>query len=289
MSIFTKLQIRYSQANIVEKLIYVNLGVFLLVFVFNTFGFLFQFSSNFIMEWFTLPASFDGFIRKPWTIITYGFVHSRFIHILFNLIALFFIGNLFLDYFNPKQLLTFYLLGTVFGGLIFLLSYNYFPAFAENLDSNILLGASAGVSAIFIGIATYVPNYQFKIPLIGFIKLWRIAAIWVVLDVIQIPGGNAGGHLAHIGGALFGFFYVSQASNSDIAIWSKIQNLFKSKNSPLKTVHKTKKSNTKGSSIKNTNNANQEKINHILEKISKSGYDALSKEEKVFLFKQGSK
>ncbi|MBL4905546.1 MAG: rhomboid family intramembrane serine protease, partial [Flavobacteriaceae bacterium] len=208
MSILNNLQRRYKQASTVEKLIYINLGVYLLVFVFNTFGFLFQSSSNFIMDWFTLPASFNDFIRKPWTIITYGFVHTGFIHILFNLIALYFIGNLFIEYFTSKQLITFYVLGTVFGGLIFLLSYNYFPAFAENLDRNILLGASAGVSAIFIGIATYIPNYQFKIPLIGFVKMWYIAAVWILLDVIQIPGGNAGGHLAHIGGALFGLLYV---------------------------------------------------------------------------------
>ena len=289
MSLFTNLQIRYNQANIVEKLIYINLGVFLLVFIFNTLGFLFQFSTNFIIEWFTLPASFDDFIRKPWTIITFGFVHAGFIHILFNLIALYYIGNLFLDYFNAKQLLTFYLLGTVFGGLIFLLSYNYFPAFAENLNRNILLGASAGVSAIFIGLAAYIPNYQFKIPLIGFVKLWYIAVVWVVLDVIQIPGGNAGGHLAHIGGALFGFLYVSQASNIKIAVWSKILNLFKSKNSTLKTVHKTKKTAPRKNNTKQTTSAKQQEINHILEKISKSGYDALSKEEKAFLFKQGNK
>lgn len=284
MSIYSSIQVKYQQANIVEKLIYINLAVFILVFVFNTFGFLLQSNHNFILTWFSLPASFDAFIQKPWTIITYGFVHAGFIHILFNLIALFFIGNLFVDYFTQKQLLTFYLLGTLFGGLVFLISYNYFPVFAENLDNNILLGASAGVSAIFIGIATYIPNYQFKIPLIGYIKLWYIAVFWVVIDIIQIPGGNAGGHLAHIGGALFGFLYVSQASNINIGLWEKVAKLFKTKKKPLKTVYKTNKA-----SYSKPNNANQEKINHILEKISKSGYDALSKEEKEFLFKQGTK
>jgi len=285
MSPINNLLNRFKQAKSVEKLIYINLGVFILVFFVNTLGFLFATKNNFIVDWFILPASFDDFIRKPWTLITYGFLHVNFIHILSNLIALFFIGNLFMDYFTSKQLYTFYFLGTIFGGLIFLLSYNYFPAFSQNISNSALLGASAGVSAIFIGIATYIPNYEFKVPLIGFIKLWYLAAFWVALDVIQIPISNSGGHLAHLGGSLFGFIYVSQASNIKINLWSKMLSFFQTKKKPLKTVYKTKKK-TKSRKV---TNANQDQVNHILEKISKSGYDALSKEEKAFLFKQGNK
>ena len=285
MNILEKIQIQFKNANIIEKLIYINISVFLLIFIFNTLKFLFEANSNFIVNWFTLPATFDSFISKPWTIITYGFVHISFIHILLNLIALFFTGNLFLEYFTPKQLITFYVFGTVFGGVTFLISYNYFPVFANDSSNSILLGASAGISAIFIGIATYIPNYQFKIPLIGFIKVWYLAGIWVVLDIIQIPAGNSGGHIAHLGGALFGFLYVNQASNTEILVWKKIISFFRIKRKPLKTVYKTRK-NTRN---KINSNANQQKINHILEKISKSGYDALSEEEKAFLFKQGNK
>jgi hypothetical protein len=195
---------------------------------------------------------------------------------------------LFTDYFTAKQLITFYLFGTAFGGLIFLLSYTYFPVFSQDVSNSLLLGASAGVSSIFIGIATYIPNYQFKIRLIGYLKLWYLAAFWMVLDVIQIPGNNSGGHLAHIGGAVFGFLYVSLASNTEVLVWEKIRAFFKPKKKPLKTVYKTKKTTAKRSGTKITTNANQQQINHILEKISKSGYDALSKEEKAFLFKQGT-
>lgn len=283
MNIINNIRTRYQQANIVEKFISINLGVFLLIFLFNTIGFLFQSNGSFA-NWFILPATFDGFITKPWTIITYGFVHVKFLHILMNLIALYFIGNLFLRYFTPKQFISFYILGTLFGGIIFMLSYNFFPAFANDVSNSVLLGASAGVSAIFIGTATYVPNYQFKVPLIGFVKLWYFAAIWVALDIIQIPAGNAGGRLAHIGGALFGFLYVSQASNTDIQVWSKIKNFFTSKNKPLKTVYKSK--NKKSTKQANTT-YKQQKINGILDKISKSGYDTLTQEEKDFLFKQG--
>jgi membrane associated rhomboid family serine protease len=283
MSILQKIQNKFKYANIVEKFISINVAVFVLIFIFNTLGFLFKANGS-IVDWFILPATFDGFISKPWTIITYGFVHVGFIHILMNLISLYFIGNLFVKYFTPKQFISFYILGTLFGGIVFLLSYNFFPVFANDVSNSVLLGASAGVSAIFIGLATYIPNYQFKIPLVGFVKLWHLAVIWVALDVIQIPIGNAGGRLAHIGGALFGFFYVSQASNTEIAIWSKIKSLFSIKSKPLKTVYKSKKTATK----KQPNTTyKQQKINGILDKISKSGYDTLSKDEKDFLFKQG--
>ena len=225
MSLIQKFQNKFRYANIVEKIISINVAVFVLIFTFNTLGFLFKTNGS-IADWFILPATFDGFISKPWTIITYGFIHVDFIHILMNFISLYFIGNLFVNYFTPKQFISFYILGTLFGGIVFLLSYNLFPVFANDVSNSVLLGASAGVSAIFIGLATYIPNYQFKIPLIGFVKLWHLAAIWVVLDIIQIPAGNAGGRLAHIGGALFGFLYVNQASTTEIAMWSKIKELF---------------------------------------------------------------
>ncbi|MFT4576135.1 MAG: membrane associated rhomboid family serine protease [Polaribacter sp.] len=283
MSYINNLKNRFRQANIVEQFITINLAVFIFVFLLNTLGFLFQINNS-LVDWLILPATFDTFITKPWTIITFGFVHVEFLHILMNLISLYFVGNLFINYFTPKQFISFYVLGTLFGGLVFMLSYNIFPAFADNVSNSVLLGASAGVSAIFIGIATYIPNYQFKIPLIGYIKLWHLAAVWIVLDIIQIPAGNAGGHLAHIGGALFGFLYVNQSSATEINIWSKITDFFTPKKKPLKTVYKSKKSN----STKEANTSyKQQKINAILDKISKSGYDTLSKEEKDFLFKQG--
>jgi membrane associated rhomboid family serine protease len=283
MNYINNIQNRFRQANIVEKFITINLAVFLFVFLLNTLGFLFQTNKSFV-NWFILPATFDAFIIKPWTIITYGFVHVQFLHILMNLISLYFVGNLFITYFTPKQFISFYVLGTLFGGLVFMLSYSFFPVFANNASNTVLLGASAGVSAIFIGIATHVPNYQFKIPLIGFIKLWHLAAVWIVLDIIQIPTGNAGGHLAHIGGALFGFLYVSRASTTEIKIWDTAVRFFTSKRKSLRTVYKSKKA--RPTKQKNTT-YKQEKINGILDKISKSGYDTLSKEEKNFLFQQG--
>ena len=284
MNILDNLKYRFKHAGVVEKLIYVNLAVFLLVFITNTFGFLFQSKTNFIVEWFALPANFNDFITRPWTLITYGFLHTSFLHILLNLIALFYVGYLFQQYFTPKQLLSFYLLGTVFGGIIFIASYNFFPALQNVAHNSVLLGASAGISAIFIGIATYMPNYELKFPLIGFVKLWVLACIWVAIDIIQIPAGNAGGHLAHIGGALFGFFYVRSASNKELDIFESIKKFFTKKEPTLKTVYKSGNKTPKNKANKTQN---QQDIDAILDKISKSGYDTLSKSEKEFLFKQG--
>ena len=284
MNILDNLKYRFKNAGIVEQLIYVNLAVFLLVFISNTFGFLFQSNSNLLVNWFALPANFDDFISKPWTIITYGFLHTSFLHILLNLIALFYIGHLFQQYFTAKQLINFYLLGTLFGGIIFVASYNFFPALQQTAHNSVVLGASAGISAIFIGIATYIPNYELKFPLIGFVKLWILAAFWIAIDIIQIPAGNAGGHLAHIGGALFGFLYVTQASNKELNILKRFKKFFQKKEKPLKTAYKSGKKTSKTSRKKSTN---QQEIDVILDKISKSGYDTLTKSEKDFLFKQG--
>lgn len=282
MSFINNIQTRFKQANIVEQLIYINVGVFVATLLFSVFSNLYVSQSNFIIYWFSLNSDVDFFITKPWTIISYGFLHADFIHILFNLIVLYYFGNLFIQYFTPKQLLTFYLLGTFVGGLFFLLSYNYFPLFSNQTVP--LVGASAGVSAIIVGIATYMPNYQLKLRLIGFVKLWHLAGIFVLLDVLQLAGNNAGGHFAHLGGALFGFLYVTQASNTNIKIFDSIGALFTFKRKPLKTVYKSKKTQPK----KQANTTyKQQKINAILDKISKSGYDTLSKEEKDFLFKQG--
>jgi membrane associated rhomboid family serine protease len=284
MSFIDDIQSRFKNGNIIEKLIYINVAIF----IFTNLSQLFIKSPinqlNFFVEWFSLDDSFSNLLTKPWTIISYGFVHADFIHIIVNLITLFFIGNLFLDYFTEKQLLTFYLLGTLFGGVFFLLSHNYFPLFEG--QSSILVGASAGISAIFIGITTYMPNFQLKVRFIGFVKLWHLAIIWVGLDILALTGGNAGGHFAHLGGALFGFLYVNKAANKELKIWETISDVFKSKEKPLKTVYKSDKKTTKS---KQNTSLNQQQIDAILDKISKSGYDTLTTVEKEFLFKQGRK
>ena len=282
MSFINTLKNKYRTGTIIEKLIYLNIAIFLLTLLITVFQGLYKGEQNFLVEWFSLDNNLDAFLTKPWSIISYGFLHADFIHLIFNMITLYFIGNLFIQYFTEKQALTFYILGTLFGGFLYVISQNYFPLF-EGINTT-LVGASAGISAIFIGIATYMPHYQIKIRFIGFIKFWHLAAIWLAFDVVGLIGTNAGGSFSHLGGSLFGYLYVQQASNKKTNISTIFSSFFKRKEKPLKTVHKSAK--RKQKTVKNSNQ-NQEKIDVILDKISKSGYDTLTKTEKEFLFKQG--
>jgi membrane associated rhomboid family serine protease len=282
MSFINTIKYKYKTGTIIEKLISLNVIIFALTLFVKVFQGLYKGNQNFLVQWFSLNDNLDTFTTKPWSIISYGFLHADFVHLIFNMITLYFIGNLFIQYFSQKQALQFYLLGTLFGGILFVLSQNYFPLF-EGINSS-LVGASAGISAIFIGIATYMPNYQIKIRFIGFVKFWHLAAIWLSFDVLGLIGSNAGGSFSHLGGSLFGFLYVHQASTKKINLFNLFSFLYKRKETPLQTVHKSTK---RKENIPKKKAPNQEQINSILDKISKSGYDTLTKTEKEFLFKQG--
>lgn len=274
---------KFRTAGIVEQLISLNILFFLLTYVINTLGYLFNTNGNLMIEWFSMPANLSQFTQRPWSLLSYGFLHGGFLHILSNMLILHYIGRLFVSYLGPKKLLHFYLYGTVFGGVLFAFSYHFFPVF-KNWNDN-LVGASSGIMAIFVGIATHMPNYELRIRFIGGVKLWILAAIFVGIDLIQIPTGNAGGHLAHIGGALFGYFYIKQGTGRiKIDRPSFLHRLFSKKN--LKTVHRSPFRKT---TPDDSRNSNQKQIDAILDKISKSGYDSLNQEEKDFLFRQGKK
>ena len=287
-------------ASVVEKLIAINVLVFILFFLFRTIAFLFNVPSDFLLEWFVFPKEPLEYIMKPWSIITYSFLHSGIWHILSNMLILYFSGMYFLNYFSAKRLLNYYFLGVIIGALVYMLSYNLFPAF-QGTGKSYLIGASAGVMSVLIGIAAHVPNMRVRLMLIGSVKFWWIAAFLVVLDIIQIPMGNAGGHFAHLGGAALGYLYTNQLQKgNDIGKWfenivDSLATIFKpkEKKARMKTVHRTgktvqkkPKSRTSSSNYSNKNDK-QKKVDAILDKISKSGYDSLSKSEKDFLFQAG--
>jgi len=288
MNWFTKLYYNYQQRNIVERIIILNVGIFVLTYLFNTLSFLFNVEGNFIMTWFSLKPDFDLLLYRPWTIITYGFLHAGFFHILFNMMILYYFGNLFLDFFSSKQFLTYLILGIISGGLVYMLSYNFLPGLQT--QQSLLVGASAGVMAVVIGVASHIPQYSLRFRFIGNIKLLYIAVALVILDVVQIPAGNAGGHLAHLGGSLLGFLMTTYfGQGKSFVDW--FEGLFlKNKKPPLKTVYKNKQQ-TKQTSFqrKETKSEEQMRIDSILDKISKSGYETLTKEEKDYLFKAGKK
>ncbi|WP_026934850.1 rhomboid family intramembrane serine protease [Christiangramia echinicola] len=290
---------KIQTATVTEKLIAINVLVFILFFLLRTIAYLFQLPSDFLLEWFVFPKEPMEFLLKPWSIITYSFLHSGIWHILSNMLILYFSGIYFLNYFSAKRLLNYYFLGVIIGALVYMLSYNLFPAF-QGTGRSYLMGASAGVMAVLIGIATHIPNMRVRLMLIGSIKFWWIAAFLVVLDIIQIPMGNAGGHLAHLGGAGLGYLYTNQLQKgNDIGKWfenlmDSLASVFKprEKKARMKTVHrtgKTAKTQTRSNNAKSNFNKDekQKKVDAILDKISKSGYESLSKAEKDFLFQAG--
>lgn len=292
---------KLKTATITEKLIVVNVLVFVLFFLFKTIAFLFQLPSDFLLEWFVFPKDIGEFLFKPWSIITYAFLHSSIWHIFSNMLILYYAGIYFLNYFSPKKLLNFYFLGAIFGALVYMASYNLFPAF-QGTGRSYLIGASAAVMSVFIGIATHIPHMRIRLIILGSIKFWWIAAFFVVLDIVQIPINNPGGHLAHLGGAAFGYLYAKQlGKGNNIAagferMMDWLGSLFSGskpvRKSNLKTVHRRKQTSSTSSttytsaSFRNKKEQ-QEKIDAILDKISKSGYDSLTKQEKDYLFNAG--
>jgi len=290
-SILNNLKQEFKQGTVLNKLIYINVGIFLLFSILGVFSFMFQFDLSPILNRLYLPAKNSKLLIQPWAFITYMFMHNGFLHLLFNMVWLHFAGKIFLQYLSPKQLLSTYILGGISGGLLFIIAYNYIPALAIYTQNAQALGASAAVLAIVVAIATYTPNYSVRFPFIGIVKLKHIAIFSVALDVLSIPKGNAGGHIAHLGGALFGYLYIKQLQKGNdysigVTTWlNSLSNLFKPK-SKLKTVHKRPKTDKQFNTEKS---AQQKAVDLVLEKISKSGYESLSKEEKETLFSASKK
>lgn len=249
-----------------------------------------------LMQWIMLPAAVPEFITKPWTIITYFFLHERFFHILFNMLFLYWFGKIIKEFLGGSKVVNLYILGGLAGGLFYMLIYNTIPLFAERIDSSMMLGASAGVFAVVVGAATFMPNYTILLMFIGPVRIKYIALFYVILAFAQSTGANAGGELAHLGGAALGFIYIKQLKQgTDWGKWihsllAFIKSFFKSQPKVKVTYRKTTKtkSTTKGqtttSSGKPIDSTSQEEIDAILDKISQSGYESLSKAEKQKLF-----
>ena len=213
--------------------------------------------------------------------ITYGFFHSDLWHLIGNMIIFYLSGSVVLNLFGSERLIKIFILGILYGSLAYLISYNLFPAF-NNIKSS-MIGSSAGVMAVFIFLASYNPNYSFRILNLN-VKILYIASFLVLIDIIQIPGGNSGGHIAHLGGAFLGYFYhkkMIQGDNYGNWIIDLYNFIFKRKVKFKKRTYSNKTS----VSVKDA--ATQKKIDLILDKISKSGYDSLTKGEKETLFKAG--
>lgn len=288
MALWDDIKYQFKTGNILMQLIYLNGGIFLVMMVLRVLFYLTGSISNYslITAYLGLSSSFDLLLFRPWTILTHMFVHDGFLHILFNMMWLYFGGTLFLTFHDSKKLLSTYLLGGFSGAALFLFAMNVFPVFQDSVT--FAVGASAAVLAIVVAVATTAPNYVVRLVLLGPVKLKYIAIASVVFDVLLIPSGNAGGHIAHLGGALFGFVFASQLKRGNDLTVDFLNPLFwlrdklPSRNNRIKVVHSKPKSRYEFNEEKADK---QEQIDAILEKIKRSGYDSLSKKEKEILFK----
>lgn len=272
------------------QLIYINGGIFLAMMILRLLFYLTGNVATFdlISHYLTIPSSLELLLYRPWTIITHLFIHANFLHILFNMVWLYFGGTIFLNFLDSRKLLSTYMLGGFSGAVVFVLSMNIFPVFTDGNSIAMAQGASAAVLAIVVAAATTAPNYIVRLVLIGPVKLKYIALVSVLLDIIFIPDGNAGGHFGHLGGALFGFIYATQLKRGkEIYVdftkplhW--IKGLVYSPRSKIKVVHRKRKTDDEFNAERATK---QEQIDAILDKIKRSGYDSLSKREKEILFR----
>lgn len=286
--------------NSVVQIILINLIVFVAARIFKVFFDLSNATDTFywIFNKLQLPADISTFLLQPWSLVTYFFTHFGFLHILFNMLFLFWFGRIIQEFLNSKRVIALYVLGGLAGGLLYMFMYNFIPFYADRVAGSMMLGASAGVFAIVVGAAVFMPNYTFFLLFIGPIKIKYIAIFYVFLSFVGSTGANAGGEIAHLGGALIGWLYITQLNKgTDLGGWvisfiSFVKSMFKPQ-PKIKVTHrsgnrrptkKTTKSKTSG-----PDKTPQAEIDAILDKISEKGYESLSKDEKQKLFNASKK
>jgi len=308
--IFDELKNAFNRPNNgLIQLIVINIVVFVVAGILLVFSTLLGFEEVFevIEKQFIIPASLGEFIYRPWTLITYAFMHSfsSFFHILFNMLILYWFGRIFVEFLGSDRVISVYVLGALAGGVIYLLAYNFIPFYSERLGSFPgMVGASAAVYAVAVAVATQMPNYTFHLLFLGPVRIKYIVAVYIFFSLLGSIGGNAGGNLAHLGGALMGFLYIKGLQNGlDMGLWVT---QFIEGFGRLFNQNKIKVSYRKGEKEYQSNRTNyppfssspkkesksvvtQDEIDSILDKISESGYESLSKAEKEKLFNYSKK
>ena len=284
MSYLNDLKYKYSGFSIAEKIIFLNIILFVIPYFINTLLFLFNLNSKSYIELFLLSPELNDLIIRPWTIITYSFVHDGFFHLFWNMLLLYYISRMILNLFSPSTFINVYFLGVIVGGILFIFSYSFFPVFKGDISS--MGGSSAGVMAAIIFMCTYSPDNEIRLFFFN-LKLKYIGILFFVFDIIQIPYGNSGGHIAHVGGAILGFFYARNLINGR-DIGSSFEYLWKfffrkRKNKEEKAYYQDNFKIYK----KSDKSEKQKRVDVILDKISKSGYESLSDKEKKFLSRYG--
>jgi len=284
---------KYKQGTIVTRLIFINTGIFLVLRLTLVLLSLFKMEGEGLLHFLEMPSSFLQFLETPWTAFTYMFVHLDLMHILFNMLWLFFFGGMFLRWFSPRQLGGLYVLGGLFGALFFAFFYNLLPAF-EGVNAP-LIGASASILALGIAVAFYRPDEPVSLFLLGTIKLKWLAIVMIVMDVLSLNGSNAGGSMAHLGGAVAGLLFGwTLRRNNDITRWINpfidgVITLFQPRPKMKVTYQRSKSEKTNKApdvdqEYRDKKKAEMDRLDTILDKIKKSGYDSLTAQEKQQLF-----
>jgi len=289
-----------QQDNSLVQIILVNVLIFVIINCLDVILTVFFFDKQtylFIKSQLLLPASLPKFLYHPWTILSYAFVHESFMHILFNMLFLYWFGKLIQEYLGSKRVVSLYILGGIVGGVLYMALYNLVPFYHNRVATSEMLGASAGVYAIVTAAATLVPNYTFHLLFLGPVRIKYIALVYILLSFFGIKEVNAGGNIAHLGGALLGFIFIASLRKGNdlgtpihsVIDWiaslfqrRKLKVAYKPPKEKVATAKSYGKANQKSTS--NTNIPNQDEIDAILDKISQTGYESLTKEEKQRLF-----
>lgn len=291
----------FRQGNIVVRLIYINVAVFVIGLLLSVVLGLFNVNINYFLRDLYLPADLLQLLRRPWTLITYMFMHAGAWHLLGNMLWLYWFGKLFLYFFSSKHLRGLYVVGGLAGALLYIIAYNLLPAFSAQLYSATLVGASASVLAIAIATTVREPDFRINLMFIGPVKLKYFALFIVLFDVLYVGSNNAGGHLAHLGGALAGWWFVRGLGRGyDITHWvnmciDAIGGLFHKRErkprKPKMKVHVHNATSDRAADyVYNARKKEQsDEVDRILEKLKKSGYSSLSEEEKRKLFEASNR
>ena len=289
--IFTNLKRTFQSGNILVKLIYINIGLFVVIRLASVLFMLFNIGNTSFLQYLQMPSSPELLLYRPWTIITYMFTHFDFLHILFNMLWLYWFGGLFLNFFSERQLGGLYVLGGIAGAIFFMIAYNIFPYFQTVAATSYLMGASASVMAIVFAVSFYRKDLEINLLLIGRVRLIYLAIFTLVIDFMAITSDNAGGHIAHIGGALFGIWFASRirvgkdltAPMNRVIDW--VVNLGK----PKPRMHVTYKRSETDYEYNARKHQESVDIDAILDKLKRSGYESLSADEKKKLFDASKK
>jgi membrane associated rhomboid family serine protease len=292
-SIWDEIKWQYQTGGILTKLVFINVGLYLIGLTFWVIGWATAASTNhpelFVSEWLYVPSTLKEFAIKPYTLITYQFLHAGFWHILFNMLVLFWFGRIFTNFVSEKKLLPLYLMGGIAGALLYIILYNLLPVFDNQVGR--LVGASASIMAILGATTALAPDYEVRLYFLFNVKLKFIAAFLIVANIFTMPNGNAGGNMAHLGGVAFGFLYIYLLRNgTDLAapvnkFFDWVVGWFEKKPTPKVTFKKVYKNTSPTPSVSSKEKIDQTKVDAILDKIAQNGYDSLTKAEKDYLFK----